>query len=67
MKIPKKGIEEYRNLVRKQCSISITHAQAEEQFADLLALFQVIYRPIENFDRNDSSQYNQSGKGNEKR
>ena len=58
MKIPEKGIEEYRNLVRKQCSISITHAQAEEQFADLLALFQVIYRPIKTFDKDNLSPYN---------
>ena len=65
MKIPKEGIEEYRNLVRKQCSISITDAQAEEQFADLLALFRVIYQPIKTFDRDRHSPYNENGNTDE--
>ncbi len=65
MKIPRQGIEEYRNLVKKKYSIDISYAQAEEGFRDLLSLFQVIYRPIHNFDSNDSSAYNQNGKKNE--
>lgn len=67
MKIPRQGIEEYRRLVKKKYSLDISYAQAEEQFADLLALFQVIYRPINNFDKNDISPYNQNGEDNERR
>ena len=66
MKIPKQGIQEYRDLVEKKYSVDISYSQAEEQFADLLALFQVIYRPIDGFDRNGDSAYNQDGEGNEK-
>ena len=58
MRIPKEGIDEYRDLVGRQYSISITHAQAEEQFADLLALFRVIYRPVKAFDKDHLSPYN---------
>ncbi len=65
MKIPKEGIEEYKDLVRRQCSITITHAEAEEQFADLLALFQVVYRPVKAFDRNRHSPYNGDGSTDE--
>ena len=67
MKIPKKGIEEYRKLIKRKYSLDISHTEAEEGFRDLLSLFQVIYQPIENFDKNDFSKYNQSGKSNEKR
>ena len=67
MKIPKKGIEEYKRLIKKKYSLDISQAEAEEGFRDLLSLFQVIYRPMNNFDRNDSSQYNQDGETNEKR
>ena len=67
MKIPEKGVEEYRELVKRKCSLDMSHAEAEEGFRDLLSLFQVIYRPIESFDRNDSSSYNQDGEMNEKR
>lgn len=67
MKIPKQGIEEYRKLVKRKYSLDISDAEAEEGFRDLLSLFRVIYRPMNNFDRNDSSQYNQDGETNEKR
>jgi len=67
VKIPRQGIEEYRELIKRKYSLDISHTEAEEGFRDLLSLFQVIYRPIENFDRNDFSEYNQSGKNNEKR
>ena len=67
MKIPVQGIEEYRRLVKKEYSIDISYAEAEEGFRDLLSLFQVIYQPINNFDRNDSSEYNQDSETNEKR
>jgi len=67
MKIPKKGIEEYRKLVKEKYSLDISHSQAEEGFRDLLSLFQVIYQPIENFDRNDSSEYNKDSESHEKR
>ena len=67
MKIPKQGIEEYRKLVKKKYSIDISYAEAEEGFRDLLSLFQVIYRPIENFDKNDFSKYNDNSESHEKR
>ena len=67
MKIPRNGIEEYQRLVKKKYSTDISYAEAEEGFRDLLSLFQVIYRPMNNFDRNDSAAYNQNGEGNEKR
>ncbi len=67
MKIPKQGIEEYRKLTKEKYSIDISYAKAEEEFRDLLSLFQVIYRPMNNFDRNDSAAYNQDGAKNEKR
>lgn len=67
MKIPRQGIEEYRKLVKRKYSIDISYAEAEEGFRDLLSLFQVIYRPIEDFDKNDYSEYNQDGETNEKR
>jgi len=67
MKIPEEGIEEYKRLIKKKHSLDISHAEAEEGLRDLLSLFQIIYRPMNNFDRNDSSQYNQSGETNEKR
>ncbi len=67
MKIPRQGIEEYRELIKKKFSLDISYAQAEEGFRDLLSLFQVIYQPIEAFDKNGFSKYNQSGKNNEKR
>ena len=67
MKIPKQGIEEYRKLVKRKYSLDISDAEAEEGFRDLLSLFRVIYRPMNNFDRNDSSQYNQDGETNERR
>ncbi len=67
VKIPKQGIEEYRKLVKRKYSLDISDAEAEEGFRDLLSLFRVIYRPMNNFDRNDSSQYNQDGETNEKR
>ncbi len=67
VKIPKEGIQEYRKLVKEKYSLDISHTEAEEGFRDLLSLFQVIYRPIENFDSNDSAAYNQSGKSNENR
>jgi len=67
MKIPKEGIEEYKRLIKKKYSLDISQAEAEEGFRDLLSLFQVIYQPIENFDKNDFSQYNQDGERNEKR
>ena len=67
MKIPKQGIEEYRKLVEEKYSLDISYAKAEEEFRDLLSLFQVIYRPMNNFDRNDSAAYNQDGGKNEKR
>jgi len=54
----KQGIEEYRELVKKKYSIDLTDAQAEQQFRDLLALFQVIYRPMRKFDEHSSSRYN---------
>ena len=67
MKIPKQGIEEYRRLVEEKYSIDISYAEAEEGFRDLLSLFEVIYRPMNNFDKNDSSPYNQNGETNERR
>lgn len=67
MKIPEEGIQEYRKLIKRKYSLDISHTEAEEGFRDLLSLFQVIYKPIENFDKNDFSKYNQSGKSNEKR
>lgn len=67
MKIPEEGIQKYRKLVKEKYSLDISHAEAKEGFRDLLSLFQVIYRPIENFDKNDFSKYNQSGKNNGKR
>ncbi len=67
MKILRQGIEEYRKLVKEKYSLDISHSQAEEGFRDLLSLFQVIYQPIENFDRNGFSKYNQDGETNEKR
>lgn len=67
MKIPKKGVEEYRKLIKRKYSLDISYAEAEEGFRDLLSLFQVIYQPIENFDKNDFSKYNQSGKNDEER
>jgi len=67
VKIPKKGVEEYRKLIKRKYSLDISYAQAEEGFRDLLSLFQVIYQPIEAFDKNDFSKYNQTGKNNEKR
>lgn len=67
MKISEEGIQEYRKLVKEKYSLDISHAEAEEGFRDLLSLFQAIYQPIEAFDKNDFSKYNQSGKSNEKR
>ena len=67
MKIPRQGIEEYRKLVKRKYSLNMSYAEAEEGFRDLLSLFQVIYQPIEAFDKNDFSKYNQSGKSHEKR
>ena len=67
VKIPKKGVEEYRKLVKEKYSLDISHSQAEEGFRDLLSLFQVIYQPIRNFDRNDSSEYNKDSESHEKR
>jgi hypothetical protein len=67
VKILRRGIEEYRKLVKKKYSLDISYSQAEEGFRDLLSLFQVIYQPIEAFDKNDFSKYNQSGKNNEER
>ena len=67
MKIPVEGIEEYRRLIKKKYSIDISYTEAEEGFRDLLSLFQVIYRPMNNFDRNDSAAYNQDSETNEKR
>jgi len=67
MKIPEKGIEEYRKLVKKKFSLDISYAEAEEGFRDLLSLFQVIYQPIEAFDKNDFSRYNQDSESHEKR
>lgn len=67
MKIPEKGIQEYRKLVKEKYSLDISYAEAEEGFRDLLSLFQVIYQPIEAFDKNGFSKYNQSGKNNEER
>lgn len=67
MKIPDEGVEEYRRLVKKKYSLEITQAQAKQGFRDLLSLFQVIYRPMNDFDRSDSSSYNQDGETNEKR
>ncbi len=67
MKIPKEGIEEYKGLIKKKHSVDISYAEAEEGLRDLLSLFQIIYRPMNNFDRNDSSPYNQDGETNEKR
>jgi len=67
VKIPKQGIEEYRKLVKRKYSLDISDAEAEEGFRDLLSLFRVIYRPMNNFDRNDLSSYNQDGETNEKR
>ncbi len=67
MKIPRQGIEEYQKLVKKKYSLDISYAEAEEGFRDLLSLFQVIYQPIDDFDKNDLSQYNEDGESNEKR
>ena len=67
MKIPRQGIEEYRKLVKRKYSLDISYAEAEEGFRDLLSLFQAIYQPIENFDKNDFSQYNQNSESHEKR
>lgn len=67
MKILRRGIEEYRKLVKKKYSLDISYSQAEEGFRDLLSLFQVIYQPIENFDKNDFSQYNENSERHEKR
>ncbi len=47
MKIPKKGIEEYRKLIKRKYSLDMSHAEAEEGFRGLLSLFQAIYRPTE--------------------
>lgn len=66
VKIPKKGVEEYRKLIKEKFSLDISYAEAEEGFRDLLSLFQVIYRPIDGFDRNSSTAYNQDGEGNGK-
>jgi len=54
-------------MIKKKHSLDISYAEAEEGLRDLLSLFQIIYRPMNNFDRNDSSQYNQDGETNEKR
>ncbi len=67
MKIPEDGIQEYRKHIKSKYSLDISHSQAEEGFRDLLSLFQVIYKPIENFDRNDSSEYNKDSESHEKR
>lgn len=67
MKIPKQGIKEYRKLVKKKYSIDISYAEAEEGFRDLLSLCQVIYRPIENFDKKDFCKYNKNSESHEKR
>ncbi len=67
MKISEEGIQEYRKLVKRKYSLDISYAEAEEGFRDLLSLFQVIYRPIENFDKNGFSKYNQNSESHEKR
>lgn len=67
VKISNKGVEEYRELIKRKYSLDISHAEAEEGFRDLLSLFQVIYQPIENFDKNDFSKYNQNSESHEKR
>lgn len=67
MKIPKEGIEEYKRLIKKKHSLDISHTEAEEGLRDLLSLFQIIYRPMNNFDRNHLSSYNHDGEKNEKR
>ncbi len=67
MKIPRKGVEEYRELIKRKYSLNMSYAEAEEGFRDLLSLFQVIYQPIENFDRNGFSEYNKDSESHEKR
>ena len=67
MRIPPEGVEKYRQLFKRKYSVELTRAQAEEGFRDLLSLFQIVYRPMNNFDRNDPSSYNQDGETNEKR
>lgn len=44
--LPKKAIEEYKTIYKKQFGKEITNAEAEEQGTRLLRLFQIIYKPI---------------------
>jgi hypothetical protein len=44
--LPKKAIEEYRKIYKKEYRKEINYAEADEQGADLFALFKAIYRPI---------------------
>ena len=44
------GVREYRELIKKKYSLEITQGEAERQFAELLGLFRVIHRPIEELD-----------------
>ena len=67
MKDNKRLSKIYQKLVKKKYSLDISYAEAEEGFRDLLSLFQVIYQPIDDFDKNDLSQYNEDGESNEKR
>jgi len=63
MKISEEGIEEYRKLVKRKYSIDLSRAQASQQFADLLALFRVIYRPIEGIDKENFLECNWNDEG----
>ena len=57
----KQGIEEYRELIKKKYSLEITQGEAERQFAELLGLFRVIHRPIEELDDSIPDLYHKNG------
>jgi len=54
----RRGVEEYKELVKRKYSIEITQREAEQQFQELLALFRVIYRPMAKFDGESFCKYN---------
>jgi len=46
LKVPKEGVEEFKDLYLQKYSILLSDEEAYRHFSDLLILFKIIYKPI---------------------
>lgn len=58
--LPKQAIIEYQEIHKRECGEEISYEKALEKGIKLIKLFQIIYRPIPKFSKQDEEEGEQS-------